>query len=76
MDRFPGSCYARLSSPRAEVHKYELAKAVKQLCWPGEFRILWKALDKAGHGGNSQPGAHIHIYICVYYICIIKVQTS
>ncbi|CAJ1443372.1 unnamed protein product [Effrenium voratum] len=32
------------------VHKYELAKAVKQLCWPGEFRILWKALDKDKSG--------------------------
>ena len=29
-----------------QVHKYEMAKAVKALCWPGEFRILWKALDK------------------------------
>eukprot|EP00913_Durusdinium_trenchii_P011210 g10528.t1 len=28
------------------VHKYEMAKAAKALCWPGEFRILWKALDK------------------------------
>ena len=23
-----------------------MAKAAKALCWPGEFRILWKALDK------------------------------
>lgn len=30
----------------AQVHKYEMAKAAKALCWPGEFRILWKALDK------------------------------
>lgn len=32
------------------VHKYEMAKAVKALCWPGEFRILWKALDKDKSG--------------------------
>ena len=31
-----------------QVHKYEMAKATKALCWPGEFRILWKALDKDG----------------------------
>jgi len=46
------------------VHKYELAKSVKALCWPGEFRILWKALDKDKSGLVSYqeldlPGAEV-----------------
>jgi len=46
------------------VHKYEMAKAAKALCWPGEFRILWKALDKDKSGLVSyqeldMPGAEV-----------------
>ena len=28
------------------MQKNELFKAVKELCWPGDARLLWKGLDK------------------------------
>ena len=49
----PSGCKSLLSWVMfwsCQVHKYEMAKAVKALCWPGEFRILWKALDKDKSG--------------------------
>ena len=28
------------------MQKNELFKAVNELCWPGDARLLWKGLDK------------------------------
>ena len=31
----------------------QLPGSVQALCWPGEFRILWKALDKVARLWDS-----------------------